>query len=145
MCDWSQVWNWWEARGVARMICHSGGGVHLHIRCWVRLVLGSTWLACARWDFAIGNSLCRSECHCLGENDLYIYRGTILLNHFCHLKFGLFIFFAFFVILLTIFIYYFVPETKGIPSGEMGQIWTNQRYWKRFIDTRSISIRNPVQ
>lgn len=51
----------------------------------------------------------------------------------CHLKFGLFIFFAFFVLVMTIFVYIFLPETKGIPIEEMGRVWKSHWYWSRFV------------
>ncbi|XP_057417317.1 sugar carrier protein C-like [Lotus japonicus] len=60
--------------------------------------------------------------------------AQIFLNMLCHLKFGLFIFFGFFVFVMTIFIYFFLPETKGIPIEEMGQVWRSHPYWSRFVE-----------
>ncbi|PON70922.1 Sugar/inositol transporter [Parasponia andersonii] len=59
--------------------------------------------------------------------------AQIFLTMLCHLKFGLFIFFAFFVLIMSIFVYFFLPETKGIPIEEMNQIWRNHWYWSRFV------------
>ncbi|XP_009374920.2 sugar carrier protein C [Pyrus x bretschneideri] len=59
--------------------------------------------------------------------------AQIFLTMLCHLKFGLFLFFAFFVFVMSIFVYYFLPETKGIPIEEMGQVWRTHWYWKRFV------------
>ncbi|BBH00827.1 sugar transporter 1 [Prunus dulcis] len=59
--------------------------------------------------------------------------AQIFLTMLCHLKFGLFLFFAFFVFVMSIFIYYFLPETKGIPIEEMGRVWRTHWYWKRFV------------
>ncbi|MCQ8005415.1 sugar porter family MFS transporter, partial [Salmonella enterica] len=59
--------------------------------------------------------------------------AQIFLTMLCHLKFGLFLFFAFFVVVMSIFVYYFLPETKGIPIEEMGQVWKNHWYWSRFV------------
>ncbi|KAL9424952.1 hypothetical protein AB3S75_031974 [Citrus x aurantiifolia] len=59
--------------------------------------------------------------------------AQVFLNMLCHLKFGLFIFFAFFVVLMTIFIHFFLPETKGIPIEEMGQVWKNHWFWSRYV------------
>ncbi|KAG7960184.1 hypothetical protein I3843_10G110600 [Carya illinoinensis] len=55
------------------------------------------------------------------------------LSMLCHKKFGLFLFFAFFVLVMTIFVYFFLPETKGIPIEEMGRIWKTHWYWSRFV------------
>ncbi|TXG47278.1 hypothetical protein EZV62_026572 [Acer yangbiense] len=59
--------------------------------------------------------------------------AQVFLNMLCHLKFGLFIFFAFFVVVMSIFVYFFIPETKGIPIEEMGQVWKNHWYWSRYV------------
>lgn len=59
--------------------------------------------------------------------------AQIFLTMLCHLKFGLFLFFAFFVVLMSIFVYYFLPETKGIPIEEMGQVWKTHWFWSRYV------------
>ncbi|KDP20877.1 hypothetical protein JCGZ_21348 [Jatropha curcas] len=59
--------------------------------------------------------------------------AQIFLTMLCHLKFGLFLFFAFFVVLMSIFVYYFLPETKGIPIEEMGQVWKTHWYWSKYV------------
>ncbi|KAK7332222.1 hypothetical protein VNO80_28971 [Phaseolus coccineus] len=51
----------------------------------------------------------------------------------CHMKFGLFIFFACFVIVMSTFIYKFLPETKGVPIEEMHVVWQTHPYWKKFV------------
>lgn len=51
----------------------------------------------------------------------------------CHLKFGLFIFFGCFVVIMTTFVYKLVPETKGIPIEEMSRIWEDHPFWGRFV------------
>ncbi|XP_028093629.1 sugar carrier protein C-like isoform X1 [Camellia sinensis] len=55
------------------------------------------------------------------------------LTMLCHLKFGLFLFFAFFVVVMTIFVYFFLPETKNIPIEEMSIIWKDHWFWSRFM------------
>ncbi|KAL8467872.1 hypothetical protein ACS0TY_031206 [Phlomoides rotata] len=51
----------------------------------------------------------------------------------CKMKFGLFLFFSFFVIVMTIFIYLFLPETKNVPIEEMTVVWKKHWYWSRFL------------
>ncbi|KAH7858780.1 hypothetical protein Vadar_027932 [Vaccinium darrowii] len=51
----------------------------------------------------------------------------------CGLKFGLFIFFSFWMLLMSIVIKFFLPETKGIPIEEMAGAWTTHWFWKRFV------------
>ncbi|KAF3447448.1 hypothetical protein FNV43_RR12634 [Rhamnella rubrinervis] len=59
--------------------------------------------------------------------------AEIFLAMLCQLKFGLFFFFAFFVVVMTIFVAFFVPETKNIPIEEMNRVWRAHWFWKRYI------------
>ncbi|KAJ9145847.1 hypothetical protein P3X46_028179 [Hevea brasiliensis] len=59
--------------------------------------------------------------------------AQLFLSMLCHMKFGLFIFFAVFVALMTLFIYLFLPETKNIPIEDMSQVWKQHWFWKRFL------------
>ncbi|KAG6406096.1 hypothetical protein SASPL_133693 [Salvia splendens] len=56
------------------------------------------------------------------------------LRMLCVMKFGLFIFFSGFVLVMALFIYYFLPETKGIPIEDIAEVWKTHPYWKRFVD-----------
>nr|KYP42645.1 Sugar carrier protein C [Cajanus cajan] len=61
----------------------------------------------------------------------------------CHLKFGLFIFFGCFMVLMTLFIYKLLPETKGVPIEEMTKVWQNHPIWSKFLDSnKNIKICN---
>ncbi|GAA0165736.1 secondary carrier transporter [Lithospermum erythrorhizon] len=59
--------------------------------------------------------------------------AQVFLTLLCHLKFGLFLFFAFFVIIMTIFVFFFLPETKNIPIEEMVVVWKQHWFWSRFM------------
>lgn len=59
--------------------------------------------------------------------------AQIFLTMLCHLKFGLFLFFAFFVVVMSIFIYMFLPETKGVPIEEMSIVWKRHWFWGKYI------------
>ncbi|XP_038883075.1 sugar carrier protein C-like [Benincasa hispida] len=59
--------------------------------------------------------------------------AQVFLTMLCHMKFGLFIFFASWVCVMTLFIYFFLPETKGIPIEEMFKVWKSHWYWSRFV------------
>ncbi|KAJ4780405.1 sugar transporter 1 [Rhynchospora pubera] len=52
----------------------------------------------------------------------------------CHLKFGLFYFFAVWVFIMNGFIYYLLPETKNVPIEDMAIVWKKHSFWGRFID-----------
>ncbi|KAF8041954.1 hypothetical protein BT93_A0528 [Corymbia citriodora subsp. variegata] len=70
--------------------------------------------------------------------------AQIFLTMLCHMKFGLFIFFAFFVAIMTAFIYFFLPETKNIPIEEMSQVWEQHWYWKKYVVTDGPSFPEKV-
>ncbi|KAE9608283.1 hypothetical protein Lal_00026158 [Lupinus albus] len=55
------------------------------------------------------------------------------LTMLCHLKFGLFFFFAAFVIIMTIFIAFLLPETKNIPLEEMSSVWRSHWFWNKIV------------
>ncbi|KAG6387206.1 hypothetical protein SASPL_152392 [Salvia splendens] len=59
--------------------------------------------------------------------------AQIFMTMLCHLKFGLFLFFGFFVMVMTVFIYFFLPETKNIPIEEMVVVWKQHWFWSRFM------------
>ncbi|KAL0321196.1 UNVERIFIED_CONTAM: Sugar carrier protein C [Sesamum radiatum] len=59
--------------------------------------------------------------------------AQVFMTMLCHLKFGLFLFFGFFVIVMTLFIYFFLPETKNIPIEEMVIVWKEHWFWSRYM------------
>ncbi|KAK1567336.1 hypothetical protein Q3G72_011014 [Acer saccharum] len=58
--------------------------------------------------------------------------AQVFLTMLCHMKFGLFFFFAGFVVIMTIFVFLFVPETKNVPIEEMGSVWKNHWFWCKY-------------
>lgn len=66
--------------------------------------------------------------------------GQAFLSMLCHLKFGLFFFFGGWVVIMTIFIYYFLPETKNVPIEEMVLVWKKHWYWGKYISDEDIHI-----
>ncbi|XP_047310655.1 sugar carrier protein C-like [Impatiens glandulifera] len=73
--------------------------------------------------------------------------AQVFLQMLCHMKFGLFIFFAFWVVVMTIFVYFFLPETKNIPIEEMVIVWRQHWFWSRFITEEDYpnNARNGVE
>ncbi|KAL1807543.1 hypothetical protein ACET3Z_024533 [Daucus carota] len=59
--------------------------------------------------------------------------GQVFLTLLCHMKFTLFYFFGGCVIIMTIFVYFFIPETKNIPIEEMNKVWKTHWFWSKFI------------
>ncbi|KAJ4750759.1 Sugar transport protein 13 [Rhynchospora pubera] len=57
------------------------------------------------------------------------------LSMLCHMKYGIFAFFSGWVVIMSIFVLLFLPETKDVPIEEMTQrVWKQHWFWKRFID-----------
>ncbi|KAF2546269.1 hypothetical protein F2Q70_00022065 [Brassica cretica] len=65
--------------------------------------------------------------------------GQFFLTMLCHMKFGLFYFFGGMVLIMTIFIYFLLPETKGVPIEEMGRVWKQHPFWKRYIPDDAVT------
>ncbi|RWW45802.1 hypothetical protein BHE74_00048324 [Ensete ventricosum] len=59
--------------------------------------------------------------------------AQIFLTALCHMKYWLFFFFAGWVVVMTVFVALFLPETKNIPIEEMGLLWKEHWFWSRFI------------
>ncbi|XP_048227472.1 sugar carrier protein A isoform X1 [Ricinus communis] len=51
----------------------------------------------------------------------------------CAFKFGIFLFFAGWVTVMTAFVYIFLPETKGVPIEEMIFLWRKHWFWKKIV------------
>lgn len=59
--------------------------------------------------------------------------AQIFLTFLCAFKFGIFLFFAGWITIMTIFVYFFLPETKGVPIEEMILLWRKHWFWKRIM------------
>jgi hypothetical protein len=59
--------------------------------------------------------------------------GQVFLTILCTFEYGSFIFFAIWEIIATLFIYFFVPETKGVSIEKMVLIWEDHWFWKRMV------------
>jgi sugar porter (SP) family MFS transporter len=55
------------------------------------------------------------------------------LTMLCRFKFGLFYFFAGWVVIMTVFIALFLPETKNVPIEDMVLVWKAHWFWGKFI------------
>lgn len=57
------------------------------------------------------------------------------LSMLCHFKFGIFLFFSGWVLVMSLFVMFLLPETKNVPIEEMVErVWKQHWFWKRFMD-----------
>ncbi|KAH7296627.1 hypothetical protein KP509_26G031300 [Ceratopteris richardii] len=55
------------------------------------------------------------------------------LSMLCLFKFGIFLFFAGWVVMMSFFVYFLLPETKNVPIEEVDRVWRAHPVWGRFI------------
>lgn len=68
--------------------------------------------------------------------------GQLFLSMLCSMKFGLFFFFGGWVLIMTTFVYFFVPETKNVPIEEMNRVWKNHWFWGQYIPDDAVGLAN---
>lgn len=62
------------------------------------------------------------------------------LSMLCHLKYGIFIFFSAWVLVMSVFVLFLLPETKNIPIEEMtDRVWRQHWLWRRFMEEDGVN------
>ncbi|CAL0320431.1 unnamed protein product [Lupinus luteus] len=57
------------------------------------------------------------------------------LSMMCHMKYGIFFFFSAWVLVMSLFTIFLIPETKNIPIEEMNEkVWGQHWFWKTYMD-----------
>ncbi|OMO98204.1 Sugar/inositol transporter [Corchorus olitorius] len=59
--------------------------------------------------------------------------GQTFLAMLCHMKSGIFFFFGGWVAVMTIYVYFLLPETKNVPIEQMEKVWREHWFWKRIV------------
>ncbi|KAL4422990.1 hypothetical protein ABPG77_005470 [Micractinium sp. CCAP 211/92] len=59
--------------------------------------------------------------------------GQCFLNMLCTMKWGVFIFFAGWVCLMTLFVAFFLPETKGVPVERIHVRFAKHWFWRKWM------------
>ena len=54
---------------------------------------------------------------------------------YCSLEYGTYVFFAFWVFVMSMYVLFLLPETKGVPIEEMGILWRRHWFWSKVIMT----------
>ncbi|KOM37736.1 hypothetical protein LR48_Vigan03g111800 [Vigna angularis] len=69
--------------------------------------------------------------------------AQVFLTMLCHLKFGLFFFFARFVLIMTIFVALLLPETRNVRIEEMNKVWKSHWFWRKFVSDDVVNGGHP--
>ncbi|XP_047322488.1 hexose carrier protein HEX6 [Impatiens glandulifera] len=59
--------------------------------------------------------------------------AQLFLSMLCHLKAGIFIFFGGWVAVMTVFVWFLLPETKGVPIEQMEKVWRDHKFWRTIV------------
>ncbi|KAJ6911033.1 sugar transport protein 8-like [Populus alba x Populus x berolinensis] len=68
------------------------------------------------------------------------------LSTLCHLKAGIFFFFAAWIVVMGLFALFLLPETKGVPVDEMvDRVWKQHWFWKRFFNDEQVVEKKAIE
>lgn len=59
--------------------------------------------------------------------------AQMLLTMLCHFKAAIFFFFGGWIVLMTLFVHLFLPETKSIPLEKIHLVWKEHWFWNKII------------
>lgn len=128
----------------------SGEGLMTKAEADLLLVLICGYVAAFAWSWGplgwlVPSEICPLEIRSAGQainvsvNMLFTFLiAQVFLSMLCRLKFGLFFFFAAFVVIMTLFIYIFLPETKNVPIEEMNRVWKAHWFWSKYIPDEAV-------
>ncbi|WVZ85907.1 hypothetical protein U9M48_032765 [Paspalum notatum var. saurae] len=57
----------------------------------------------------------------------------VFISMLCAMKYAIFLFYAGWVVAMTVFIAVFLPETKGVPLEAMRSVWAMHWFWRRVV------------
>lgn len=60
------------------------------------------------------------------------------LSMLCGFKYGIFLFFAAWEAVMTVYVYFLLPETKDVPLEEMVYVWREHWFWSRLLLTPDV-------
>ncbi|CAI0415421.1 unnamed protein product [Linum tenue] len=130
---------------IAKAFGSAGVGVMSKADSLLVLILICFYVAAFAWSWGplgwlVPSEICPLEIRSAGQainvavNMAFTFIiGQFFLTMLCHMKFGLFLFFACWVVVMTLFIYFFLPETKNVPIEEMNNVWRKHWFWGQYI------------
>lgn len=134
--SWVMAGHLGKHQGVAAMPRGYATGV-LVLICMCTFSFGLSW-APLRWVVpseiypveirSAGQAMSISVALCLAFVELQVFIALL-----CAMKYGVFLFYAGWLLVMTIFMAAFLPETKGVPLEAMRSVWTQHWYWKKHV------------
>jgi len=112
---------------------------------WIAVVLICVYVSSFAWSWGplgwlIPSEIFPLETRSAGQaitvstNMLFTFLiAQVFLSMLCAFKWGIFLFFAAWVVIMFLFTFFFIPETKGVPIEEMDLVWTKHWFWKRYV------------
>ncbi|KAL6841616.1 hypothetical protein ACP4OV_028555 [Aristida adscensionis] len=67
---------------------------------------------------------------------IFVAQGFI--DMLCRMREWLFFFFPGWIVVMTAFVYLFLPETKGLPIEQIGKVWGEHWFWKWVVGTDAL-------
>uniref|UniRef100_A0A1D1ZPI8 Major facilitator superfamily (MFS) profile domain-containing protein n=1 Tax=Auxenochlorella protothecoides TaxID=3075 RepID=A0A1D1ZPI8_AUXPR len=116
------------------------------------LVVICVYIASSAWSWGPMGWLVPSEIHTLetrpagmsiavAANFLFSFViGQSFLSMLCAMKWGVFLFFAGWVVVMTLFAYFLIPETKGVPVERVPIMFARHALWSRVMGPVSLEI-----
>ncbi|CAL5068173.1 unnamed protein product [Urochloa decumbens] len=74
-----------------------------------------------------GQAMSISITLCISFVELQVFIALL-----CAMKYAVFLFYAAWLLAMTVFVVVFLPETKGVPLEAMQSVWARHWYWRRF-------------
>ncbi|XP_072993625.1 hexose carrier protein HEX6-like [Typha latifolia] len=59
--------------------------------------------------------------------------AQLFLAMLCNMKYGIFFFFGGWLLVMTAFVHFLLPETKNLPIEKIAQVWEEHWFWKRIV------------
>ncbi|XP_052728509.1 sugar transport protein 10-like [Vigna angularis] len=133
----------------------SGEGYFTNVEASLLLFFICAYVAAYAWSWGplgwlVPSEICSLEVRSAGQginvavNMLFTFViAQVFLTMLCHLKFGLFFFFAGFVLIMTIFVALLLPETRNVRIEEMNKVWKSHWFWRKFISDDVVNGGHP--
>lgn len=66
--------------------------------------------------------------------------GQVFLSMLCAMRWGVFLFFAGWVVVMTLFVIFFVPETRRVPTERVPLLFARHKIWKKVMGPAATDV-----